>query len=128
MTKKILVIEDNESYSTLLIQNLSRKEFEVIAANDGFEGLEKASQIIPDLLLIDLLLPRMNGIQLIEEIRKRDWGKMLPLIILTNLNPDPELLKNIEKNKPADYLIKPQATMEFILEKVRNTLATNSLN
>jgi CheY-like chemotaxis protein len=124
MQKKILIIEDNESYLTILTQKLNHTDFEVITANDGQEGLEKVLTNTPDLVLIDLLLPKMNGIQVIEEIRKSEAGKSLPVLILTNLNPDPQLLQSIEKNKPANYLIKPEVTTDEIIEKIQSVLPT----
>jgi DNA-binding response OmpR family regulator len=121
--KKILIIEDNESYLSILTQKFTLEEFEVITAKDGEEGLKKATDNQPDIILIDLLLPKLNGIQIMEELRKTEWSKDLPLIILTNINPDNEILATIMKNKPAYYLIKPEVKLEDIVEKVRSLLS-----
>ncbi len=118
MGKKILLIEDNESYAAVLSQKFTHEEFEVILASDGQEGVQKALTSQPDIILIDLLLPKMNGVEVMEEIRKNEWGKHVPLLILTNLNPDEEIQRSIEKNRPAYYLIKPEVKLEDILEKV----------
>ena len=118
MSKKILLIEDNESYAAVLTQKFTHEEFEVIVAGDGQEGIQKATEHQPNIILIDLLLPKMNGLQVMEEIRKNEWGKHLPLLILTNLNPDEEIKRSIEKNKPAYYLIKPEVKLQDILEKI----------
>jgi DNA-binding response OmpR family regulator len=120
--KKILIVEDNESYLALLNQKFSREEFEVITAKDGSEGLKKAVDNKPDIILIDLLLPKMNGIQVMQELRKNEWGKFVPLVILTNLNPDDEILQAIMLNKPAYYLVKPEVTLEDITEKILSVL------
>lgn len=122
-TKKILIIEDNESYSSILAQKFIYEEYEVITAKDGKEGLKKATDNQPNIILIDLLLPTLNGIQIMEELRKSEWGKNLPLIILTNVNPDDEILQTIMKNKPAYYLVKPEVKLEDIAEKVRSVLS-----
>ena len=118
----ILIIEDNESYLTILSQKLTLEEFEVITAQDGVEGLKKAIDNQPNVIIVDLLLPKMNGIQIMEEVRKSEWGKNVPLIILTNVSPDDEILQTIMKNKPTYYLVKPEVTLSEIVEKVRNAL------
>ena len=118
MAKKILLIEDNESYASVLTQKFAHEELEVIVAGDGQEGIQKAIEHQPNIILIDLLLPKMNGLQVMEEIRKSEWGKHMPLLILTNLNPDEEIKRSIEKNKPAYYLIKPEVKLQDILEKI----------
>ena len=125
MPKKVLIIEDNESYSTIISEKLTHESFKVLNATDGAEGIQKATEIQPDIILIDLLLPKMNGIQVMEEIRKSDWGKGVPLIILTNINPDDEILQAIMKNKPAYYLVKPEVTLDDIHEKIQNVLKTS---
>jgi len=120
--KKILIIEDNESYLSILSQKFTYEQFEVITAKDGDEGIKMALDNKPDIVLIDLLLPKKNGIQIMEELRKSDWGKNVPLIILTNVNPDDEILSTITKNKPAYYLVKPEVKLEDIMEKVKSLL------
>lgn len=124
--KKILIIEDNESYLSILTQKFTYEEFEVITAKDGEEGLKKALDNKPDIILLDLLLPKKNGIQITEELRKNnEWGKNVPLVILTNINPDDEILQIIMKNKPAYYLVKPEVKLKDIVEKIKS-LSPNS--
>ncbi len=124
MARKILIVEDNESYSSILCQKFTQEEFEVISAKDGHEGLQKATDSRPDIILIDLLLPIMNGLQLMEELRKNEWGKQVPLLILTNLNPNDEIQQSITRNRPAHYLIKPEVTIDEIVDKIRSVLQT----
>jgi len=85
---RILVVEDNESYLSILNEKLKHEEFVVFTANNGIDGLEEAEKNSPDIILIDLLLPKMNGIQVMQELRQTMWGKNIPLIVLTNLNND----------------------------------------
>ena len=127
-TKKILIIEDNESYLTIISQKLSIEKYEVITAQDGQEGIQKVTDNQPDIVLIDLLLPKMNGIEVIEKIRENNAGRTLPLIILTNINPDDEILQKITENKPAYYLIKPEVTLDDIAEKIKNVLQVSQSN
>lgn len=132
MVKKILIVEDSESYLEVLTKKLGEEVFELFTAKDGYEGLEKASEHKPDIIIIDLLMPKMNGIQLMTELRAKDWGKTITFLILTNLNPDEELMKAIDNNKPAYYMIKPQITLDELAAKVReiieNSEATTSNN
>lgn len=119
---KILIIEDNESYLTILSQKFSIEKYNVLTATDGPDGIQKAADNKPNIILIDLLLPKMNGIEVIEKIRQSDKGKNLPLVILTNINPDDEILQRIMENKPAYYLIKPEVTLDDIVKKVKTIL------
>lgn len=120
MAKKILIIEDNDTYSSILTKKFETEEFEVISAKDGLTGVSMALDNKPDIILIDLLLPKMNGIQLMEELRKQEWGRGVPLLILTNINPDPQILESINKNKPAYYLLKPEVTLDEVVEKINS--------
>lgn len=120
--KKILIIEDNESYLSVLSQKFTLEGFNAITAKDGDEGTKMAFDNKPDIVLIDLLLPKKNGIQIMEELRQSEWGKNVPLIILTNVNADDEILPIIMKNKPTYYLVKPEVKLEDIVEKVRSLL------
>lgn len=121
-SKKILIIDDNESYLSILNQKFTFDGYEVITAKDGTEGLKKAEDTQPSIILIDLLLPNLNGIQVMQALRKTAWGKTVPFIILTNVNPDEEILQAIMQNKPAYYLVKPEVSLDDISEKVKNVL------
>lgn len=122
MSRKILIIEDNVTYADLLSKKFTLEDFEVITAIDGSEGIAKALGQKPDIILIDLLLPKINGIQVMEELRNNEWGKLVPILILTNINPDNEILEIINKNRPADYMVKPQAPLNEIVNKIRIVL------
>lgn len=121
-TNKILIIEDNESYLSILQQKFTYEKFEVITGENGDEGLIKAIDNKPDIILIDLLMPKKNGIQLMEELRQNAWGKNVPIIILTNINPDDAISQIILKNQPAYYLVKPEVKLEDIVKKVKSVL------
>lgn len=118
MIKNILIIEDNESYAGILKHKLSNTGFTVVLAGDGEAGINALKQNNFDLVMIDLLLPKMNGIQVMDELRGLETLAGIPIIILTNLNPNKELLTAIEKNRPSDYMIKPDVTLDDIVEKI----------
>lgn len=119
MARKILILEDNEEYSSILVKKLTLEEFDVSTAKDGKEAINLGDDYQPDIVIIDLLLPDTDGIRVMEEFRKKEWGKKIPLLILTNLNPDEEIHQKIIINKPADYLIKPEVTIDKIVERIR---------
>lgn len=125
MIKKILIIEDNESYAGILRHKLANEGFSVVLARDGEAGVFSASQEQADLIMIDLLLPKMNGIQAMDEIRRIEILRKTPILILTNLNPNKELLAAIEKNSPSDYLIKPDVTLDEIVTKIKQAETGN---
>ncbi len=125
MQKKILIIEDNQSYREILSKKFTHEDFDVYNAENGHDGINKAIDNKPDILITDLLLPKMNGIQVMGESRNNEWGRHVTILILTNLNPDDKILESIERNKPAYYLIKPQVTLEDIVEKVKSVLQSS---
>lgn len=124
--KKILVTEDEIGLRRALVAELKGAGFQVIEAKDGQVGLDKARSEKPDLMLLDLIMPKMDGKQVVKEIQKTDWGKALPIIFLTNV-ADP--IKVAEINEAAnsnstlfDYLIKTDWELEEIVQKVKDKL------
>lgn len=118
MIKRILIIEDNESYAGILQHKLTSAGFDIVLAGDGEAGINELKQNNFDLVMIDLLLPKMNGIRVMDEIRGLETLAGIPIIILTNLNPNEELLAAIKKNRPSDYMIKPDVTLDDIVNKI----------
>src|SRR6185295_13401921 len=90
--KKILLIEDEEVIASMFKRRLSKTDLTVLGAVDGKSGLEIALKEKPDLILLDLSLPVMSGIEFLVELRKDVWGKNAVVVALTN-NPDEEALR-----------------------------------
>lgn len=120
--KKVLIIEDNEAYRTILEQKLSGENFDIITAQDGEDGLKIAISTHPDLVIIDLMLPKMNGAMVMNKLREDEWGREVPVIILTNINPDDETLQKLMEKKPSYYLIKSDINLEDLTNKVNSLL------
>jgi len=121
--KKILIIEDELPLQNAMVDVLTQHRFAVITANDGKEGLEKALAEHPTLILLDILMPKMDGISLLEKLRNDTWGHDVPVIILTNLDPDADqTIRNILEHKPAFYLIKSNVTLDAIVTKIQEVL------
>lgn len=120
-TKKILIIEDNETLSELLSKQLLSSGFETIVASNGLEGLHKIKHEKPDAIIVDIMLPVMDGIKMLEEFRKDDPENKTPIIVLTNLN-DIEHMEKAINNKAIAYLIKSDQSLQNILDILHKKL------
>ena len=119
---KILLIEDNPTLLYTYQIKLVINGFEVLTAADGEEGLSTALQNHPDLILLDILLPKMDGFVLMQKLRENSWGKNVPIIILTNLDTNDKITQIIAENKPSGYLIKANTSPEEVVNHVREVL------
>ncbi len=123
--KKLLVIEDDNSLRNVLHEKLVLENFTVIEARDGEEGLSVALQQHPDLILLDIIMPKMDGISMMKKLRVTDeWGKHVPVILLTNISAEDEKLNQaIAEDEPAYYLVKSNWTIHDLIEKIRERLS-----
>jgi DNA-binding response OmpR family regulator len=126
--KKILVIEAVEDDATLrnaLRDKFTAEGFKVIEARDGEEGLSTALSLRPDLILLDIIMPKMDGITMMKKLRAHnEWGKSVPIILLTNLSADDEKINwAIAKDEPAYYLVKSNWTISDLVGKVKERLS-----
>lgn len=121
-SKKILIIENEVATRKILTDKLSRENFFVIQAGNGRDGLVMALKEHPDLILLDVFMPEMNGLEVINELHKDKWGKEVPVIILSNLNEDSQMLESI-KHAHYDYLIKTNHNLSTIVEKIKSRLS-----
>jgi DNA-binding response OmpR family regulator len=121
MPPKILVVEDDKFVRELIVQKLTEEEFEVSSAKDGEEGVKKSESEKPDLILLDLILPGIDGFEVLSRIRKNPLTEKIPVIILSNLGEKADVDRGI-KLGANDYLIKAHFTPKEIVEKVRSIL------
>lgn len=119
--KKILIVEDDKSLRHALEEIISREGFIAMVANDGEEGLKSALKNHPDLILLDIIMPKMNGLNLLKSLRDDAWGKAVPVLLLTN-DTDPEHMRETLKDNATDYLIKSDWEIEDVVKKVKTTL------
>ena len=119
-TKKIiLVVEDDVSLRKILVDKLRHENFSVLVAGNGDEGLKMALKNKPDLILLDIIMPRMNGIEMLKKLREDQWGKSASVLLLTN-DDDPEHMKEILLKEDAlDYLIKADWDLNSVLNIIR---------
>lgn len=118
--KKVLVIEDETALLRALIDKLAREGFATLEAENGAKGLEIALREKPDVVLLDLVMPEMTGLDVLKGIRNEsEWGKGVPIIILTNLSVNERLFHELAEHNPTDFLIKGEAKIEEVVAKVK---------
>lgn len=122
--KTILIIEDEASYRKILDERLSKEDFKVISAKNGDEGLISALRDKPDLILLDLIMPKITGIELLRELRRYDdWGKTVPVFIISVLSSSNEQInKYIIELEPTYYFEKTTIKIEDLIEKIKEKL------
>ncbi|MBI3335561.1 MAG: response regulator [Candidatus Portnoybacteria bacterium] len=122
---KILIVEDEEIIRKTYADELRDEGFSVLMASNGRDGLELALREKPDLILLDILMPIMNGLTMMDKLREKDlYGKSVPIILLTNLSAsEEEIMKAVTKNEPAYYLVKSDWDLSQVVEKIKERLA-----
>ena len=119
--KKILIIEDDESLCTLMTAVLKDENFDVLTIGDGKEGLKTAREQLPDLILLDLELPGMKGLEVLKELRAYEKTRDIKVIILTNI-ADVSSIEEAMGGEVFNYLTKSDWELEDIVKKVREAL------
>ncbi|MBI4128842.1 MAG: response regulator [Parcubacteria group bacterium] len=120
--KKILIVEDEAPLRAVLRDNLEYEGFDIHEASDGKEGISVAAKERPDLILLDILMPEMDGLTMLEEIRKKRWGRAVPVMLLTNLSADRKVIRGLVEHTPVYYFDKSGRTVGEIVTKVKARL------
>ncbi|MFA6908777.1 MAG: response regulator [Patescibacteria group bacterium] len=108
--KKVLIVEDDESIRKIIGIELKKEGIEVHEAINGEQGLAMLEDLHPDLLLVDVIMPRMHGMDLIHKLREAEWGRKLPVIILTNFADDPKVREIVAE---AGYTLIKKASVKL---------------
>jgi DNA-binding response OmpR family regulator len=124
MAKKILIVEDDRFLRELIVQKLTKEGYQTTEAVDGEEGLKKAKEEKPDLALLDLILPGIDGFEVLAEIKKDSSISAIPVIILSNLGQKDDIEKGMSLGA-TDYMIKAHFTPGEIIEKIKAILKEN---
>jgi DNA-binding response OmpR family regulator len=120
--KTILIVEDDQSLLRILTDELMKAGFVVLEAKDGAQGYRMAIDSKPDIILLDILMPILDGISMLQKLREDEIGKDIPVIILTNLETMGSLNKALE-GKAYDYIVKSDWKLEDIVNKVKERLS-----
>ena len=119
---KILVVEDEEILLTALKEELGTGGYEVEGAGDGVEGFDKVKSFKPDLVLLDLVMPKMDGMETLQKLKADPETRDVPVVILTNLS-DYERISEALSLGAMDYLVKANYKLEDLLDKVKTVLS-----
>lgn len=122
--KRVLIVEDEASMRRALIDKFTREGFLAHDAGDGAEGLERALKEKPDLILLDLMMPKMDGFTMLKHLREdEEYGKHVPVIVLTNVSPDGAYFDRIViETEPSIYLVKTNCTIQDVVDRAREEL------
>lgn len=121
MAKKILIVEDDKPLRDMYQMRLEMEKYQIVTADNGEEGLEKIKSEKLDLILLDLMMPKVSGFEVLQIIKSDEKLRKIPVIVLTAIT------QNSTKNKgfsygAEDYLIKSESSLEDVVERVKKNL------
>lgn len=116
---KILIIEDDHALREVLIDRLTEEGFTVISAENGIEGLNKALRELPNLILLDVLMPQMDGVTMLRKLRESgDWGSSVFVMVVTN-SADAATIATVSRFEGTEFLIKSDWGLEDIVARIK---------
>jgi two-component system alkaline phosphatase synthesis response regulator PhoP len=118
---RIVLVEDDLMLAEIYQTRIELAGYQCLVAYDGIAGLELIKQTSPDLVLLDLMLPHLSGDQILEEMRKSDWGRTIKAIFLTNIS-ESEAPDNIEKLQFERYIVKANISNNQLVEIINQTI------
>lgn len=121
MSAKILIVDDDMTLRELYEERIKAEGYTILSACDGEEAIEKAMKEKPDLILLDIMMPKINGIDVMKMLREKEETAKIPIIILTALIQEIDKVKDMMKTKDA-YLIKSEIMPKDVLDKVKESL------
>ncbi len=119
--KKVLVIEDDSFLQGLEVGKLKKDNYEVITASTGEEGMEKINEPGVDLVLLDLILPKFDGFEILKKIRATEALKAIPVIVFSNLAEEKDIHK-AETLGATDFMVKSNFTLDELVEHINKIL------
>lgn len=121
MTNKILVVDDDEALLKIISDKLTAENFTVFQAENGLIGLNTALKEHPDLVLLDIVMPEMDGLTMLKKLREDAWGKDVRVIITTNLADDKKT-EEAMTHGVYDYLVKTEWSLDDLILKVKDKI------
>lgn len=120
--KKVAILEDDLAIAQMYRLKFESEGYEVGSASDGAQGYQLIEDFRPDIILLDMMMPEMNGDEVLEKVRSNIWGKDIPVLILTNMGKEeaPESLANLNVHS---YIVKAEMTPKQVSEVVQSVLA-----
>ena len=120
-SRKILIVEDDSALLKALSTKFVKEGYQILEARDGEEGLNFALHEQPDLILLDLLMPKVDGLTMLKTLRENPWGKLVPVIVLTNSVEAAKLKESMEL-KANNYFIKTKISLDEVVAKVKQKI------
>ncbi len=119
--KKILIVEDEKPLREAIFDKFNREGFQTFQGKDGEEGLKIALKEHPDIILLDIIMPHVDGLSMLKTLRKDEWGKNAQVLLLTNLN-DAEYVATAMESGVFDFLVKSDWKLDDLVIRVKEKL------
>lgn len=119
--KSILLVDDDLTLREMYSERLKAEGFVVEMAMDGEEALSKATEMHPNIILLDIMMPKINGLDVLKKLREQEDTKAIPVIVLTALIQDREKMESITRGAD-DYIVKSETMPGEVIQKVKNLL------
>lgn len=117
MVKKILIAEDDKFLSKIYLEKLKKEGYEVKLASDGEQAVNETVSFMPDLVILDLIMPKKTGFDVLRELKIKPETKSIPVIIFSNLEQESDMRK-VKDLGAVDYVVKGGVTFNEVLEKI----------
>ena len=117
----ILIVEDQDALQDILSTKFLEEGFRVVSARDGEEALTKALEYRPDVIILDLLMPKIDGRKVLQKLRTDSWGKLVPVIVYTNVS-ETEGVDEVYRGGSYDYMVKANHSLADVVARVRERL------
>lgn len=118
---KVLIVEDEDVLAKVLQEKMEMSGYDVAVAVDGEDALRMAASSKPDVIVLDLLLPKKNGFEVLDALKKDGELKMIPVVVVSNLGEDSDIKRALSLGA-ADYYVKSEHPINEIVEKVKNVI------
>jgi len=125
MNKKVLIVEDDMALFNMYSVELKIKGYDVLNVNDGLQALSKAKEFRPDIILLDIMLPGMNGLNILTELKADPQTMDMPIIMLTNYGSEDNVKKALESGA-ADYIMKYKILPSELADKIDVVLGSST--
>lgn len=117
----VVIVEDEEILAKVLKEKLEKEKFNVSLAGDGDAAISLVNKVNPDIVILDLILPKKDGFEVLKELKSNARLKQIPVVVLSNLGQDQEIKRALSLGA-ADYLVKTQHPIKEVMEKVKEQL------
>lgn len=120
--QKVAIIEDEPTIVEMYKLKFDKEGYDVRTAGDGNEGIKLIEEFNPDIVLLDLMMPNKTGIEMLEELRGKEGGQQVKVMVLTNVGDD-ATTSQVYRLAPIDYIVKSEMTPQQVFERVQHALS-----